>query len=443
MELIRSIYIKSRLLRLLIGNILLFILGFVFPEVMVLAQALLALLVVLVGVDALQLFRAKQVFFARRQLGQKFSNGDSNPVDIYLENRYGIAIKVRVMDEVPFQFQLRDQVFQLRLEPAEYKWLHYELTPVKRGEYEFGQLNVFAESRLSLLSRRFRFEEPTVVKVYPSFIQMRKYELMAISQNLTEAGIKKLRRRGNNREFEQIEQYIAGDDYRSINWKATARRSVLMVNHYQDERSQHIYSVIDKGRVMKMPFEGMSLLDYAINASLVMSNIAIRKGDKAGLITFQHKPETFIPASARNRQLNMIMEGLYRQKTGYKESDFGKLYAAVRRNLNQRSLLMVYTNFESVHALHRQLPYLRLIAKQHLLVCILFRNTEVEALADQKADTVEDIYTKGIAEQIMHEKEIIKRELQINGIHAILTAPAELSVNTINKYLELKSRGLI
>ncbi|HBF21662.1 MAG: DUF58 domain-containing protein [Owenweeksia sp.] len=443
MDRLRNLYINSRLLKALIAIILLFLLGFALSPVFVIAQVALAILAIMVILDGVQLFRARDVFFARRQIPQKFSNGDANPVDIYVESRYPMEVQVVVMDEAPFQFQLRDQKFKVSLKPSEYRWIHYELTPVKRGEYEFGKINIYTSSSWGLLSRRFRFEETTMVKVYPSFIQMRKYELLAISQNLTEAGIKKLRRRGNNREFEQIEQYVAGDDYRSINWKATARRNQLMVNHYQDERSQHIYSVVDKGRVMKMPFNGMSLLDYAINASLVMSNIAVRKGDKAGLITFQHKPETIIPASSRSRQMNLIMEGLYRQKTGYKESSFDTLYAAVRRNLSQRSLLIIYTNFESVHAMHRQLPYLRLLARQHLVLCVIFRNTEVEALMAQPAETTEEIYTKGIAEQLMHEKEIIRRELQVNGIHALLTAPENLSVNTINKYLELKSRGLI
>ena len=443
MDRLRNLYINSRLLKALIAIILLFLLGFALSPVFVIAQVALAILAIMVILDGVQLFRARDVFFARRQIPQKFSNGDANPVDIYVESRYPMEVQVVVMDEAPFQFQLRDQKFKVSLKPSEYRWIHYELTPVKRGEYEFGKINIYTSSSWGLLSRRFRFEETTMVKVYPSFIQMRKYELLAISQNLTEAGIKKLRRRGNNREFEQIEQYVAGDDYRSINWKATARRNQLMVNHYQDERSQHIYSVVDKGRVMKMPFNGMSLLDYAINASLVMSNIAVRKGDKAGLITFQHKPETIIPASSRSRQMNLIMEGLYRQKTGYKESSFDTLYAAVRRNLSQRSLLIIYTNFESVHAMHRQLPYLRLLARQHLVLCVIFRNTEVEALMAQPAETTEEIYTKGIAEQLIHEKEIIRRELQVNGIHALLTAPENLSVNTINKYLELKSRGLI
>ncbi|HCQ16750.1 MAG TPA: DUF58 domain-containing protein, partial [Cryomorphaceae bacterium] len=236
MDRLRNLYINSRLLKALIAIILLFLLGFALSPVFVIAQVALAILAIMVILDGVQLFRARDVFFARRQIPQKFSNGDANPVDIYVESRYPMEVQVVVMDEAPFQFQLRDQKFKVSLKPSEYRWIHYELTPVKRGEYEFGKINIYTSSSWGLLSRRFRFEETTMVKVYPSFIQMRKYELLAISQNLTEAGIKKLRRRGNNREFEQIEQYVAGDDYRSINWKATARRNQLMVNHYQDER---------------------------------------------------------------------------------------------------------------------------------------------------------------------------------------------------------------
>jgi len=192
-----------------------------------------------------------------------------------------------------------------------------------------------------------------------------------------------------------------------------------------------------------MPFEGMSLLDYAINASLVISNIAIKKGDKAGVITFQNKVNSILPASARNMQLNLILENLYKQKTAYKESDFSQLYISLKRKVTQRSLMLLYTNFVSLSSLQRQLVYLRKIRQQHLLVCIFFENTEVKQLIETKADNLEEVYTKGIAEQLAYEKKLIVKELKAHGIHTILTAPNDLTVNTINKYLELKSRGLI
>jgi uncharacterized protein (DUF58 family) len=211
---------------------------------------------------------------------------------------------------------------------------------------------------------------------------MRQYELMAISNRLTELGIKKIRRIGHNREFEQVKEYVSGDDIRTINWKATARKSSLMVNHYQDEKSQAVYSVIDKGRVMKMPFKGMSLLDYAINASLVISNIAILKEDKAGLITFSNKVGTMLTASKVHSHMQAILETLYNQKTGFLESNFDSLYVQIKRQIKGRSLILLYSNFETFSSLERQLPYLRGIAYHHVLVVIFFENTELKELLE-------------------------------------------------------------
>ena len=332
---------------------------------------------------------------------EKFSNGDENPVRIILENRYPIALALQVVDELPEQLQIRDQVFRLSLESGGVKEIDYNIRPTKRGAYAFGVVNVFAATVLGIVRRRYQLGEAKDVAVYPSFIQMRKYELLAISNQLQAFGVKKIRRIGNNMEFEQIKNYVSGDDYRKVNWKATARRGHLMVNQYQDERSQQVYSVIDKGRVMQMPFEGLSLLDYAINSSLVISNIALKKGDKAGIVTFQQKVNSILPASSRNMQLNLILEHLYKQKTGYKESDYSKLYIALKRKVTQRSLVLLYTNFESLSALKRQLPFLKRIKQQHLLVCIFSSKIrKSKKVIHRKAEDLEEVYTKGIAEQL-------------------------------------------
>jgi uncharacterized protein (DUF58 family) len=272
---------------------------------------------------------------------------------------------------------------------------------------------------------------------------MRKYELLAISNRLTEAGIKKIRRVGQNREFELIKEYVGGDDFRTINWKATARKSHLMVNQYQDERSQQVYCMIDKGRVMQMPFNGLSLLDFAINASLVISNVAIRRGDKAGLVTFQDTIGTTLVASRQQRHMATIIEALYNQKTAYRETDFSALYTHVRRRITQRSLLLLFTNFESIYGMIRQLPYLKMMAKLHLLVVVFFENTELKTLLTAPAADLKSVYNKAIAQKFNSDKRQIVRELSAHGIQALLTPPEALTVNTINKYLELKSRGLI
>lgn len=443
MRFTRSFYITNRFFYTSGVLIFLFIIGFAVPAFAIVAEVSFYLALAFLFIDLLLLYRTKRGISLERLSAEKFSNGDDNGIRLVLENRYPIKVWLRVIDELPEQLQIRDQQFDLSLDSGIVKEIDYNIRPTKRGEYNFGLVNVFVSTFLGIIRRRYQLGGAKSIAVYPSFIQMRKYELLAISNQLQAFGVKKIRRIGNNMEFEQIKNYVSGDDYRKVNWKATARKGQLMINQYQDERSQQVYSVIDKGRVMQMPFEGLSLLDYAINSSLVISNIALKKGDKAGIVTFQQKVNSLLPASSRNMQLNLILEHLYKQKTGYKESDYGKLYATLKRKVTQRSLVLLYTNFESLSALKRQLPFLRRINKQHLLVCIFFQNTEVEKIINTKASDLEEVYTKGIAEQLAFEKKQIVKELQANGIHSILTPPKELSVNTINKYLELKSRGLI
>ena len=216
-----------------------------------------------------------------------------------------------------------------------------------------------------------------------------------------------------------------------------------MVNQYQDEKSQPIYSIIDTGRVMKMPFDGLSLLDYAINSALAFSNVALKRNDKTGLLTFSKKIETFVPAVQKITHLNTIMESLYNISTDYSDSDFGLLYAHVKRKVNQRSLLLLYTNFEHISGLKRQLPFILAMAKKHVLVVIFFENTELESLIATDAEDLQSIYHKTIAEKFSLEKRLMQKELQKCGIQTILTKPEELTVNTINKYLEIKARGII
>jgi uncharacterized protein (DUF58 family) len=236
---------------------------------------------------------------------------------------------------------------------------------------------------------------------------------------------------------------VRGDDYRSINWKASSRRAALMVNQYEDERAQQVYSIIDKSRAMRMPFEGLSLMDYAINTSLVISNIALQKHDKAGLITFSDKIGSTIKADSKTTQLNKILNALYKEEERPLEANYELLYYITRKLVRGRSLILLYTNFESNYALERVLPVLRKINKTHLLVVIFFENTEIRAFAEEEVSTLEDIYHQTVAQQFLSEKSQMVQKLNQYGIQAILTRPQDLSINTVNKYLELKSRGLI
>jgi uncharacterized protein (DUF58 family) len=420
----------------------LFILRYFFPIIGVVSDIALIAIILIPLADIVLLFVRRGVF-AERKTPDRLSNGDDNPISIICESLYGFPIRLSIIDEIPHQFQRRDIAFRTELSPGESKTITYQLKPTQRGVYQFGDVNVFVSSPLRMIERRFRFSGSKDVAVYPSFLQMRKYELFAISNRLTQAGIRRIRRIGNAREFDQIREYVQGDEYRTVNWSATARRSQLMVNQYQDEKSQNVYAVIDMGRAMKMPFNSMTLLDYAINSALVMASIAMLKDDKAGLLTFNNHIGSLRKAEKSPAQLQAILETLYNQETTFAEPDYELLYTTVKRTITQRSLLLLYTNFESLTSLKRQLPYFIHLAKSHVVCVIFFENTELKTVLDSEPTSLEDIYIKTIAEKFAYEKKQIVRELEKYGIYSVLTAPEHLTVNTINKYLEIKSRGVI
>ncbi|NDV83065.1 DUF58 domain-containing protein [Bacteroides sp. 51] len=418
--------------------------GFLWESLFLMGQLALLVFVLVVISEGWMLYRTKGIT-ATRRCAERFSNGDDNLVRIRIESRYPFAVQLRVIDEIPVVFQVRDINFKLSLgSAASGKTVEYKLRPTRRGEYGFGRIRVFASTSLGLMERRFTCGEAETIKVYPSYLMLHRYELMAMSNNLTEFGIKKIRRIGHNTEFEQIKEYVKGDDYRTINWKASARRHALMVNVYQDERSQQIYNVIDKGRMMQQAFKGMTLLDYAINASLVLSYVAIHKEDKAGLVTFNEHFDTFLPASRQSGQMQMLLEGLYKQQTSFGETDYSSLCVHLGKLVNKRSFLILYTNFDNMGSMNRQLPYLQQLNRQHRLLVVFFEDAELKKLIsrhDQK-DT-EGYYQQVISEKFAFEKRLIVNTLKQHGIYSLLTTPENLSIDVINKYLEMKSRQLL
>lgn len=410
------------------------------PGLMQVAEVLLLCLAGLLLLDLLLLFSSKKTIEATRVLAPRFSNGDENKVILHFKNQRPYKVWLSVIDELPVQFQMRNWKKVVSIAANSETNIEYSLRPLERGEYQFGIINIFLHGPLRMAMRHVKKGEEDVVAVYPSYIQMRRFQLMAATNQLQESGSRQLRKLGQSLEFEQIREYVGGDDYRSINWKATARKSGIMVNNFMDERSQQVICLIDKGRTMKMPFDGMTLLDYAINATLVLSNTVLLKQDKAGMLSFGKKIDQFIPPDKKSTQLSYILETLYKQETNFLDSDFEALYATIRYRIKQRSLLILFTNFESFYGMERQLPYLRQIASHHPLLVVFFENTELKQLQNNAAETLEGIYQQTIANKFAFEKRLIVKELQKHGIMALLTPPQQLTANTINKYLELKAR---
>ena len=481
-------YLNKRFYYLITVIILVIALGYAVQPLFTIGRFLLLLLVIAVITD-IALLWSRIGINAFRTLSPRFSNGDDNPVSIRLESNYPFAVHAEVIDEVPFVFQRRDILFKALIRSLGEATITYNLRPTERGIYGFGRVRVFVSTVLGLVQRRYTCCEPQDVKVYPSYLMLRQYELLAMSNNLTEMGIKRIRRIGHNTDFEQIKDYVVGDDYRTINWRATARRSYissltphLMVNVYQEERAQQVFSVIDKGRMMQQAFlvhnsqfivhssstgeeadeNRMTLLDYAINASLVLSYVAVNKQDKAGLITFSDHFETFIPASRHTGQMQTLQEALYAEHTQFGETDYSALLAGLSRHVTHRALLILFTSFTSMAALRRQLLYLRQLARRHRLLVVFFEDEEVRRFTVHSSQftvhssqftvhssqftvhssqlTTEQVYQRVIAEKFVYEQRLIVQTLRQYGIQSLLTTPNNLSIDVINKYLEIKSQ---
>ena len=327
---ITSFFLNNRFFYALTIVAMLFVVGFFIPLFFGLAKALLFGLLLITLIDIFLLFSVKNGVTAERSVPERLSNGDENKIQLSIKSNYNITTNNIILEELPFQLQLRDFRLFEQLKPQQEKDVNYKVVPFVRGDYDFGNTNIYVSSPLQLATRKFILSKQKNVKCYPSFLKLNELNIKAISNNLHTQGSKKIRRIGNSLEFEQIKEYVTGDDIRTLNWKATAKRNQLMVNQYVEEKSQPIYSIIDKGRQMQLHFNNLTLLDYAINATLAVSSTILRKQDKAGMFSFSKKIDNIIVAEQRNSQMSLISDALYNIKTDFVESDYSLLYAAIK-----------------------------------------------------------------------------------------------------------------
>ena len=440
---IGDLFLMQRFYIAIASIIALFLFAFYIPVLEQIAFLILVVFLLFCIIDYSILFFTKKSVYAIRMTGHRFSNGDENLIEILVKNDLRFPAHITVIDELPEQLQIRNWKRNLNLKSQQQAKIQWKLKPLQRGEYNFGNIHLFVSSSLKLLCRRFTIEANVTIPVYPAFMQLRKYQLFSGTILELESGNQRMRKIGQSMEFEQIKEYVSGDDLRTLNWKASARKGGLMVNTFMEERSQQIYCIIDKGRLMKMPFNGMTLLDYAINSCLILSNVCLKKQDKVGVITFSNEPGSLLAADRKPSQAENILQLLYKQQTDFLESDFEMLYSEIRSKIKHRSLLILFTNFESLSGLNRQIDYLRSLARHHLLLVVFFENSGLAALTDSHSKNIEEVYIKTIAEKFAFEKKIIAKELSKYGILTILSSPKNLTINTINKYLELKARQAV
>lgn len=440
---IAKIFIDKKWYLAFLGIIILFLASYLWLPLFYIAAGILAIFILLTLTDVFLLFRTATPVMIQRNIPEVFHLGEFNRVHLQLHNKTGLDLRFQIIEELPDIFQVRNFSLTGTLKALEEQERPYEIKAVRRGAYRFERTVVYLKTAIGLVQRRINFDHSHPIRVYPSTRMFKKYQLLAASSQYALTGNRQVRKIGHSMEFDQIRDYVQGDDIRSINWKATARKGNLMVNNYIDEKSQTVYSMIDGGRLMHYTFDGLSLLDYAVNASLLLSRIVLLKEDKAGLLLFNDKVKNILVAERQARQMLRINQLLYNYQTDFRDSSFEHLVNAVSHKITQRSLLVLYTNFESKISFDRQEMYFRQLARKHLLCIVFFENTAIKEYAERDNQTLEEVFVSTIAEKYAFEKKQIVKQLKNMGIVAILTTPQQLNTDVMNKYLELKASQMI
>ena len=405
-------------------------------------------IIALIALIALSLIDAVLVFTtisvkAKRTMPQLFCLGSKNEVTIKVKSEKKRKVYLRIQDELPPEMCYHDAVFTTSLKQGETALYRYTLEPKERGRFSYGDIIAFARTPLQLIERKIRIAtDRDHIDVYPNFKHLDHVELAAISTTQYDGEKRQLRTIGQT-DFEHIRDYVAGDEYRHINWKATARTGRLQTNTYQEQRAQNVMCLIDKSRTMQRTFNNIALLDHAINSTLALSYCVLKHHDMAGTLTFDAKIDTMVPPSQKKNQLKLILRSLYDQRVTYSESDFSPLPTRLDKSLHSRSLVVLFTDFNTLNQMRRQLPYFKMIARKHCLLIVFFRDTEVEELANITPSNDKEYKQQALAENFILQQQTIAAELRQNGIYSVHTTVKDMPVNTVRTYLTMKQQGII
>ena len=381
--------------------------------------------------------------WAERVAPERMSNTDDNEVVLKIWSRYRFRIAATVYDEIPDEFQLFNFGLKAVLRPDEQTTISYNLHPRRRGLLYFRKINVVVYTPMHFVERRIVCGYDSFSKVYPSFLFIRNRQLLSIENRDKEMGLKHVRRTGSSMEFDTIREYVVNDDYRTINWKATARRRTIMVNQFEAEQSQQVYLVIDTGRGMQHSFSGVTLLDYSVNAAMQLAYIALRQQDSVGLMTLGDSVDIHIKAAKETLQMNRLMEGLYDISTDFAQTSYSDLFEYVRKNVGKRSLFIIFTTFSTLADMRKQLPFLRNMAARHRVVLIFFEDEDMRCLAQADRKTNEDYAVHVLAQESVEEMRLVAKELRRNGLIAVLSKTTTVSSDALNAYMAVKSRSAI
>lgn len=373
----------------------------------------------------------------------KLSLGANNPIRIAVRNRSRRPATFWLRDEPPDDFEVEKRLFSDTVQPRRLWESRYYVRPLRRGDYEFGNLHLRWQGPLGLLVRQAKIEAVGPVKVYPNLLDIRRYDLLLRQNRLQELGLRHTRLFGEGTEFERLREYLPDDEYRRINWKATARRNRPVTIEYQTERSQNIIAVLDTGRLMQSPVAQMAKLDYVVNASLLLAYVATGKGDKVGLMTFADQVQTFLGPRQGRGQFQRMLEALYALEAEPVEPDYQGAFSYLALKQRKRALIIIFTDLSGGSSMQSLVSQVSSLARRSLPLVVTISDPDIHTTAALQPRDSLTVYQRMAAEQLLDERQIILDQLQRCGVLTLDVPANRLSMAVINRYLELKGRTLL
>lgn len=369
---------------------------------------------------------------------------EKTPISFRVYNKANYKLYMELKDEVPdFHFKTEKKIMSGIVLPREKKDFSYEVIPTKRGSYTFKNLHIRYEGRLRLSMRIYKVDLSREYKVYPNLKNLRKYRMSVCNNRLFKQGQKTLKLLGRGTSFESLKEYVPGDDYRKINWKATARSNKPIVNQYEPEKNQHVYMFIDTGRPMSYTIRGYRKLDMVVNTSLVLSDIINQNGDKSALLIFNSTVSNMIMPGKGAGHRNKILETLYHIEASNDTSNYEDAFYYFKKKERHRSIIFIFTDFDTVEEAENMLRSISVISKNNLVIVMLIKNYNLEKLGDGKIRNSEELFNKGVALELMEERRKIINLLNRRGVLCVETEAEKLEYGAVNKYIQLKNRSYL
>jgi len=407
------------------------------------AAGYLLLLLLLLLLDWRQAQPIDRHFNIQRLHDHKLSLGADNMIKLRIRNRSTRATTIWVRDEPPDAFRISERLLQATIPPRDTWEGSYHVHPLRRGDYQFGNLNLRYEGPLKLVVRQGQMQMAEPVKVYPNLLDVRRYDLLLRRNRLQELGLRHTRQFGEGSEFERLREYLPDDEYRRIDWKATARRHRPITVEYETERSQNVIALLDVGRMMQSPVADIAKLDYVVNAVLFLGYVATSKGDKVGMMTFADEVGHYLRPRQGRGQFYRMLELLYAVEAQPVEPDYRRALSYLAAKQRKRSLIIIFTDLSSGVSVQSLVAHTTLLAKHSLPLVVTISDPDIVSASQQTPTDSISAYQRAAAAQMLDERQLTLDKLRRQGVLTLDVPANQLSIAIINRYLALKAKTML